>query len=62
MDTGLLIFLLIGAAILVAALLIGRVFARPLNRQMPGADEGDSRAWWYGAGRRGKDGDPPDLH
>ena len=60
MDNGLAVFLGLGVAILIAALVVGRLFRRTMNRPMPGADEGDSRAWWFAGGRRGDDG--PDYH
>ena len=60
MDTGTLIFLLIGAGIVVLALVVGRLFRRSIDSQMPGSDGGDSRAWWYATGRR--DGDEPPDH
>ncbi len=58
MDTGTLVFLIIGAGIVILALIVGRLFRRSINRQMPGSDEGDSRAWWYASGRRNGDGPP----
>lgn len=62
MDTGLIAFLGLGVAVMVAALFIGRIFGRTLNRQMPGSDEGNSRTWWFAGSRRDKDGSPPDSH
>ncbi|WP_306118771.1 MULTISPECIES: hypothetical protein [unclassified Roseitalea] len=61
METGLVIFLLIGAGIVVLALVVGRFFRRTVESQMPGADQGDSRAWWYATGRRNGD-DGADSH
>jgi hypothetical protein len=49
-------FIIIGIVVLVAALVLGRMLRKPLNRQMPGSDRDGARpqAWWIG-GPGGRD-------
>lgn len=53
MQTGPALFLAIAVAIIVVALVIGRLFRRTIRRPMPGSDRDTARGVWFGSGHDG---------